>query len=127
MSDKLPPKILVVESDEVLNTSLCNTIERYWFDVNRARSSETAIRSVEIDPPNVIIISSRLKDSSAAELAIQIKKLKGGEGLPIIFLIEPDEKVENYVLAGGEYFAQSPASSYEDNTDVFCECIRQWY
>jgi two-component system, OmpR family, phosphate regulon response regulator PhoB len=104
VSDKLPPKILVIESDEVLNTSLCNTIERYWFDVNRARSSETAIRSVEIDPPNIAIISSRLQDSSAAELAIQIKKLKGVESLPIIFLIEPDEKVENYTLAGGEYF-----------------------
>ena len=35
MSDKLPPKILVIEYDELLNAALCNTIERYWFDVTR--------------------------------------------------------------------------------------------
>lgn len=103
MSDKLPPKILVVEPDEVLNASLCNTIERYWFDVNRAKSSEAAIRSAEVDPPNVAIISSRIQDRSATEMAIQLKKIKGLEKLPIVFLIEQGEQVENYNSVGEEY------------------------
>lgn len=103
MSDKLPPKILVVEPDEVLNASLCNTIERYWFDVNRAKSSEAAIRSAEADPPNVAIISSRIQDKSATEMAIQLKKIKGLEKLPIVFLIEQGEQVENYSSVGEEY------------------------
>ena len=103
MSDKLPPKILVVEPDEVLNASLCNTIERYWFDVNRAKSSEAAIRSAEVDPPNVAIISSRIQDKSATEMAIQLKKIKSLEKLPIVFLIEQGEQVENYSSAGEEY------------------------
>ena len=72
MSDKLPPKILVVETDEVLNANLCNTIERYWFDVNRAKSSESAVRSAEVDPPNVAIISSRIQAVSATEMALYI-------------------------------------------------------
>lgn len=96
MSDKLPPKILVIEPDEVLNASLCNTIERYWFDVNRAKSAETAIRAAEVDPPNVAIISSRIQDRSATEMAIQVRKIKGLKDLPIVFLIEQGETIENY-------------------------------
>lgn len=100
MSDKLPPKILVVETDEVLNANLCNTIERYWFDVNRAKSSESAVRSAEVDPPNVAIISSRIQDVSATEMASKLKKIQGLEELPIVFLVEQDEKVANYNSVG---------------------------
>ncbi|MDP5110563.1 MAG: winged helix-turn-helix domain-containing protein [Rickettsiaceae bacterium] len=100
MSDKLPPKILVVETDEVLNANLCNTIERYWFDVNRAKSSESAVRSAEVDPPNVAIISSRIQDVSATEMASQLKKIQGLAEVPIVFLVEQDEKVANYNSVG---------------------------
>ena len=100
MSDKLPPKILVVETDEVLNANLCNTIERYWFDVNRAKSSESAVRSAEVDPPNVAIISSRIQDVSATEMASQLKKVQGLAEVPIVFLVEQDEKVANYNSVG---------------------------
>ncbi len=100
MSDKLPPKILVVETDEVLNANLCNTIERYWFDVNRAKSSEAAVRSAEVDPPNVAIISSRIQDVSATEMASQLKKVQGLAEVPIVFLVEQDEKVANYSSVG---------------------------
>ena len=103
MSDKLPPKILVIEPDEVLNANLCNTIERYWFDVNRARSAETALRAAEVDPPNVVIISSRIQDRSALEMANQVRKIKGLKGLPILFLIEQGESVDNYNIAGDNH------------------------
>ena len=74
MSDKLPPKILVAEHDEVLNASLCNTIERYWFDVTRSRNADEAIRASNVNPPNVVVISSRIQDMAAKELVITSKK-----------------------------------------------------
>lgn len=95
MSDKLPPKILVIEPDEVLNANLCNTIERYWFDVTRARSSEAAIRAAEVDQPNVAIISSRIQDKSANEMAAQLRKIKGAQNLPVLFLREQSESTEH--------------------------------
>ena len=96
MSDKLPPKILVIEYDELLNASLCNTIERYWFDVTRVRNSETAIRSASINLPNVAIISSRLQDISAVEMAARLRKIKELRQLPIAFLVDQGESEENY-------------------------------
>jgi two-component system phosphate regulon response regulator PhoB len=98
MSDKLPPKILVIEPDEVLNANLCNTIERCWFDVMRARSLENAIRLAEVKPPNVAIISSRITNKSANEIAAELKKMKGMRDLPILFLVEQNES-ENTTLS----------------------------
>ena len=103
MSDKLPPKILVVEADEVMNTSLCNTIERYWFDVTRARNSETAQRAAQVHLPNVAIVSSRVQDKSAIEVGVALRKIIELKELPIVFIIEQGEPVDNYNLISGGY------------------------
>ncbi|MFK7968540.1 MAG: winged helix-turn-helix domain-containing protein [Rickettsiaceae bacterium] len=103
MSDKLPPKILVIEYDELLNATLCNTIERYWFDVTRARDSESAISSASINLPNVAIISSRLQGISAVEMALDLRKIKGLGNLPIAFLVDQGELVENYNIANDDF------------------------
>ncbi len=108
MSDKLPPKILVIEPDEILNASLCNTIERYWFDVTRGKSAEAAVRAAEVDPPNVVIISSRVQDKSAVEMAITLRKMKGLQDVPVVFLIEQGEHKENY------------SSVNSKNTELLC-------
>lgn len=102
MSDKLPPKILVIEHDEILNAQLCNTIERYWFDVTRVRSSETALRAVSVNPPNVAIISSRIQDMSAVEMATRLRKIRELKNIPVLFLTDQGESAENYNLASNE-------------------------
>lgn len=99
MSDKLPPKILVIEHDEALNAWLCNTIERYWFDVTRAKNSETAIRAASVNPPNVAIISSRIQDMSAVEMSTRLRKIRELKDIPVMFLIDQGESAENYNLS----------------------------
>ena len=91
MSDKLPPKILVIEPDEQMNANICNTIERYWFNVIRTRDYETALKAAETNILNVAIISSRIPTQSAREVAVALKKISHHKELPVIFLIEPDE------------------------------------
>ena len=104
MSDKLPPKILVVEYDDQLNSTLCNTIERYWFNVIRARSAETALRLAYVNRPNAAIISSTLQDISAIEMAVRLKKVEGLQQIPIIFLINQAESVQNYNITNNDNF-----------------------
>lgn len=120
MSDKLPPKILVIEHDELLNASLCNTIERYWFDVTRAKDSETALRSAAINIPNIAIISSRLQDISAVEMAVRLKKVKELRQLPIVFLVDQGEAAENYNIANDNHIKVvfRPFTPNELMTDV---------
>jgi len=104
VSDKLPPKILVVEYDDQLNATLCNTIERYWFNVIRARNAETALRLAYVNRPNAAIISSTLQDISAIEMAVRFKKVEGLQQIPIIFLINQDESVQNYNITNNDNF-----------------------
>jgi len=98
VSDKLPPKILVIEHDAVLNANLCNTIERYWFDVSRVKNSDEALRIIPLNTPNIVIVSSRIQDISSIEMASKIRKLKGLEEMPIIFLIDQSESEDNYKI-----------------------------
>lgn len=96
MSDKLPPKILVIEPDELLNANLCNSIERYWFDVTRARTPDAAIRAGTVNPPHIAIVSSRIQGQSANEMVAQLRKLQGMQNLPILFLIEQGESSDTW-------------------------------
>lgn len=120
MSDKLPPRILVIEPDEVTNANLCNTIERYRFDVIRAKNFEAAIRAVEVETPHVAIISSRLQDRTAIEMAVTLRKKVQLEELPIIFLIEKMEASNNYHMITGSYneFIHRPFTTGELMTSI---------
>lgn len=96
MSDKLPPKILVVEPDEQMNANICNMIERYWFNVIRAKTYEAAHRLAQVNLPNVAIISSRAQGQSLTEMSVSLRKIPELRELPIIYLIEQEESEGNY-------------------------------
>jgi two-component system phosphate regulon response regulator PhoB len=96
MSNKLPPKALVVEADNVMRSSLCNAIERYWFNVLRAGDSETAFKVSVMNPPNVAIISTRIGREDAIKLYNDISSLEGCSSIPVIFICEEDEDLKSY-------------------------------
>ena len=96
MFEKLPPKVLIVESDEIIRTSICNTIERYWFSVARADNSEAAIRLFKNNTPNVVIISSKIGTAEVVNLAASLQKLVDGAELPIIILLEENDSKDLY-------------------------------
>lgn len=96
MYTKLPPEILVIESDERLSVSVCNAIERYCFNVVRASTETEALVAAQTNKLHVVIISSRIKDVSALEMAVKIRRLPKLHKIPILFLIDKEEKAENY-------------------------------
>ncbi|WPY00334.1 Two-component system response regulator [Candidatus Trichorickettsia mobilis] len=99
MSDKLPPKVLVIESDENLSASVCNTIERYWFNVERVYDATEAHKIATITMPNIIVISSRIKNNDALKVANNIRSIIRLSKLPLVFLIDESESAEHYQLA----------------------------
>lgn len=88
MTDKLPPKILVVEGDDILRTSLCNTIERYWFNVIRAFDQDSAIRFADVNKPNVTIVSAKTLESEILDFVKKIRKVEQCDNMPIIVILE---------------------------------------
>lgn len=96
MSDKLPPKILILEADEIARTTLSNSIERYWFNVLRVGTIEAALRTISVNRPNVIVISCRHEGFSIPEAALKIREIKGCADIPIIFIMKDNETPANY-------------------------------
>ena len=103
MFDKLPAKILVVESDDQIGINICNTIEKYWFDVKRIKTIELVLKINEANKPNLAIISSPIQDKSAIEMTTLLRALTDLAELPIIFLIEQDESTGKYNAVSDEY------------------------
>lgn len=102
MSEKLPPKILVIETDEALNISVVNAIERSWFDVVEADNIDSAQKAVIHNSPNMALISSRINNITAIEVAQALRKINKFNELPILFLIDAEEAPANYYLENGD-------------------------
>jgi two-component system, OmpR family, phosphate regulon response regulator PhoB len=96
MFEKLPPRILVVESDEVARTALCNMIERYWFSVVRADASGSAIEELVQGMPNVAIISSKISFVEVEKLISNIHDRARGIDVPIVILLDDGEDKNAY-------------------------------
>jgi two-component system phosphate regulon response regulator PhoB len=120
MTEKLPPKILVVETDEVQRSMLCNTIERYWFSVLRAKDADAATKMMTLDKPHVVVISSRIQDTNATELAQKLRTAHGCSEMPIIFILNEDESEDGYTKIDNTFleFVRRPFTPNEVMTAI---------
>lgn len=96
MTDKLPPKVCVVEQDTVARAALCNTIERYWFDVTRAPDADAALRLMQLDRPHVMVIGTKIGKKSAVDLYATVTKSTWGQKVPCVFIIDEQDNAEEY-------------------------------
>lgn len=115
---KLPPKILVIEFDESSANMLCNTIERNWYDVYKAKETDDLVQLSLDLKPNLIIISSKLKNISALNLATKIKQAIRSDSLPIIFLIDKTECKASYV-SGSDSLTETINRPYTPNELIY--------
>ncbi|MDX1917130.1 MAG: winged helix-turn-helix domain-containing protein [Rickettsiaceae bacterium] len=96
MTDKLPPKVFVIEKDDLLRTSLSNAIERYWFNVLRSPDIDSAVRLIKVNKPNIIILSTKNLGNDPVETINLIRSLDSCHDLPIVVILEETESAENY-------------------------------
>ncbi|WP_341756238.1 MULTISPECIES: winged helix-turn-helix domain-containing protein [unclassified Candidatus Tisiphia] len=105
MLDKLPPRILIIESTKSINVSLSNVIERAWFNLVKATTVEKAIVSSIANHPDIIILESMVQDKVATEVATRIREINGLAKVPIIFLLNSGESPSNYTLEDNNFVA----------------------
>lgn len=101
MFEKLPPKVLIIESDEIVRTTICNAIERYWFSVARAANASEAIVEINNGHINVVIISSKLTVKTVLELIANIRASSPNNEIPVIILLEEEESEAEYQSVAG--------------------------
>jgi len=96
MFEKLPPKILVAETDEVARATICNTMERHWFSVERAETPEIAHNMFLSGAPNFVILSSKFSSNKIIDLVTTMRFSVSNKELPIIILLEESESETIY-------------------------------
>ncbi|WP_375358745.1 winged helix-turn-helix domain-containing protein [Candidatus Tisiphia endosymbiont of Neophilaenus lineatus] len=103
MFDKLPPRVLIIESTKSINVSLSNVIERAWFNLVKANTIEKAIVSSIANHPDIIIVDSMVQDKVATEIATKLREINGLEKVPIILLLHSGESPSNYTLEDNNF------------------------
>lgn len=112
MFEKLPPKILVADYDEVSRAAICNALERHWFSVDRAYSLEAAESLINEGNPNFVVLGSRFGPKKVLELLKKIRSSKNFKELPILLVLDEGEEEAFYSSVKSEFleFTHKPFS-----------------
>ena len=84
--------ILIVEDDKAISIEFSKLVEKFGWTVSAtARSSSEALRLIEKNNPDLILLDIAIKGRlKAIEFALKIQHLK----IPILFLLKPKKKYD---------------------------------
>lgn len=104
------PRILVVEDEESLSSTLRDELEAGGFDVEPALSGEEAMRKVADNPPDLILLDILLPGIGGLGVLSMLKGEERTRGIPVIVLsnIGDEAKVQEALELGAvEYFVKT--------------------
>jgi DNA-binding response OmpR family regulator len=86
-----PPRILLVEDDEVLRTFLADNLTADGFEVVVAETLRDGLRMLEYKQPDLALVDIALPDGSGLELLARVREADGvvsrlDPGVPIVIL-----------------------------------------
>lgn len=91
-------KILVVESDQALLSTLCEELEERGYSVDPATNGGEALRKLH-SVPAVIVLDGILTDIDGLTLLAQIKGDRDLNNVPVIFLLEAGDESKAHAAA----------------------------
>ena len=91
-------KIIVVQSDQALLSTLCEELEERGHAVDPATNGTEALRKLHMRP-DVIVVDGILTDIDGLTLLAQIKSDQDLKNVPIIFLLESGDESKAHAAA----------------------------
>ncbi len=98
-----PRRILVVDDDDSGRYACSRVLRRAGYEVVEAGTGAEALRRVESDRPDLVVLDTRLPDISGTEVAGRIKSAPGTSGIPVLQMSASavDENSRVAALDGG--------------------------
>lgn len=90
MEDFSECKVLVVDDSEFNLNILAKTLA-YECEVKTANSGESAIKTVESDPPDLVLLDVMMPEMNGYEVCSRLKSEARTRDIPIVFLTAMDE------------------------------------
>jgi DNA-binding response OmpR family regulator len=99
-------KVLVIDDDERLNALLTRYMDRFGFVVRSAIDPKSALRTIKLDPPDIVILDLMLPDMDGFAVC---RKLRETSCVPIIMLTARGDVMDRIVgleLGADDYLAK---------------------
>ena len=99
-------KVLVIDDDERLNTLLTRYMDRFGFSVRSAIDPKAALRTLKLDPPDIVILDIMLPDMDGFAVC---RKVRETSCVPIIMLTARGDVMDRIVgleLGADDYLAK---------------------
>lgn len=79
------------------------------YDVRKAINGEMALRSAQLDPPDLILLDIRMPDLDGYQVCTQLKAMESLRDIPVIFLSALDDvfnKIKAFEVGGVDYITK---------------------
>jgi diguanylate cyclase (GGDEF)-like protein len=101
--------ILIVD-DRVDNLLvLTSLLKSHGYAVRKARGGQIALQTVQIEPPDLILLDIRMPEMSGYEVCAQLKANSATQDIPIIFLSalnEIEDRMAAFAAGGADYITK---------------------
>lgn len=98
--------ILIVDDTPVNLGVIVSYLESYGFGIRIARSGETALKRVQYDPPDLILLDILMPGMDGFETCRQLKALEATRDIPVIFMTSltgTEDKVKGFEVGAVDY------------------------
>lgn len=106
----VPPETILIVDDSAANLRLLSQmLSEHGYRVRTAVSGPRALESVEMEPPNLILLDIRMKGMDGFEVCRRLKSQPRAQGIPIIFisaLTETEDKLRAFQTGGVDYITK---------------------
>lgn len=118
-------KILWVEDDKLLSTILARKIESSGFSLLKANSSDEALRFLETETPDVIVLDIMLPGMNGMDILQKIKMEEKFRKIPIMMLtnLNRQSDIEKAKVLGANKFMVKAAASLDEILNAVSELI----
>jgi phosphoserine phosphatase RsbU/P len=105
-SEQISETILIVDDSTANLRLLAQMLSEHGYRVRAAASGPRALESVDLEPPNLILLDIRMKGMDGFEVCRRLKAQSRAQGIPVIFisaLTETEDKLRAFQTGGVDY------------------------
>jgi two-component system phosphate regulon response regulator PhoB len=108
-NDRAPDRILVVEDEPDIAALVAYQLAHAGFQVRTANSGREAMRAIESEAPDLIILDLMIPEISGTDLLRMLRSRRETERIPVIILTargEEHDRVQGFELGADDYISK---------------------
>lgn len=109
MNDSEKNTVLIVDDEPANLSILTDCLTSVGYNVLVAEDGETAVKRVESEKPDIILLDVRMPGMDGFETCLYLKQRDATRDIPVIFITvasEPSDKIQGFLVGGVDYITK---------------------